>query len=230
LQQDKLNYYRQRLNFERETALARLSGLEEGKQLGGLRDTLQELSMYDNHPADIGTETFERSKDLGLRDLARVQLGKIEEALEKIEKGTYGICEGCGKGIPESRLEAVPATTLCFDCQQRREELDKAKRRPAEEGVLMPPFGGFPEDRFLWDENREDRVMYDGEDAWQEVARYGNSSDVVHGEMGVPPAQAEEKRGVVQDVESVPYWRDQDGTFYQDFRGRDDEGRPAGPV
>ncbi len=230
MEQDKLNYYRRRLNFEREEILARLSQLEEAEHLGGLRDTLQELSMYDNHPGDIGTETFERSKDVGLRDLARVQLGKIEEALRKIEKRTYGICENCGHGIPAARLEVVPATTLCFRCRQKREELDKGKRKPVEEAVVMPPYGGFPEHRFLLDENIEDRIMYDGEDAWQEVARYGTSSDVVHGELGNPPAQAEEKRGAVEDIDSIPYWRDREGAFYQDFRGRDDEERPGGPV
>ncbi len=229
MEQDKLNYFRRRLRLEREEALARLSRLEEAEQLGGLRDALQELSMYDNHPGDLGTETFERSKDLGLRDLARVRLGKIEEALEKIEKGAYGICEVCGEEIPDARLEAVPTAALCFRCQQEREENGRTKRRPVEEGVVMPPFGGFPEDRFS-KENRE-RIMYDGEDGWQEVARYGTSSDVVHGESGIPPELAEEKRGSVEDVESLPYWRDRrDGTFYQDFRGRDDEERPGGPV
>jgi len=62
--------------------------------LGGLRDSINELSMYDNHPADIGTETFERSKDIGLKDLAQRQIKEINDALGRITEGNYGICEG----------------------------------------------------------------------------------------------------------------------------------------
>lgn len=230
MDQDKLKFFRQRLYAEQEEVLNRLFHLEAGQLGMGLRDSLVELSLYDNHPGDVGTETFERSKDIGLRDQARVQLGKIQEALAKMEKGTYGICEVCGREIPEARLQAVPATTLCFQCQKEREEREKFKCRPVEEEVIMLPFGGFPGDRLTDVRNVEDKLMYDGEDSWQEVARYGTSSDLVHGELGVPPPEAEEKRGAVEDIESLPYWRGRDGMFYQDFRGRDDEERPGGPV
>ena len=83
-------------------------GLDEAQA-----DSVGELSAYDNHPADLGDETFERGKDLGLLDNARVLLGKVEEALARIKSGTYGRCELCGRDIDLDRLEAVPWTTLC---------------------------------------------------------------------------------------------------------------------
>ena len=71
-------------------------------------------SSNDNHLADTASETYERELDEGLEEDAREQLRQVEEALARIEAGTYGISV-CGKKIPLERLEAVPWTTLCID-------------------------------------------------------------------------------------------------------------------
>jgi YteA family regulatory protein len=75
--------------------------------------SLQEFAMYDNHPADIGSEMFEREKDLALDSLDRETLKEIDQALARMEEGTYGICTVCGKPIPEERLEALPQSQTC---------------------------------------------------------------------------------------------------------------------
>ena len=72
-------------------------------------------SIYENHLADTASETYERELDEGLEEDAREQLREVEDALARIEAGTYGICAVCGKKIPLERLEAVPWTTLCID-------------------------------------------------------------------------------------------------------------------
>jgi RNA polymerase-binding protein DksA len=72
-------------------------------------------SSNDNHLADTASETYEREMDEGLEEDARGQLREVEEALARIEAGTYGTCAVCGKKIPLERLEAVPWTTLCID-------------------------------------------------------------------------------------------------------------------
>lgn len=220
---EKLQYFRQLLEEEKRELMDRLSHMEDAEVLNSLQDSISELSMFDNHPADIGTETFERSKDIGLRDLIRVQLARNRSALERLDYGTYGRCERCGKEIPEERLEAVPSAALCLECQRGEEERLRFYRRPVEEGVVMPPYGGFPEDRLY----TEQEVEFDGQDSWQAVARYGNSSDVVKGELGLPLTEAGEDLGLVEDVESVPYYRDPDGTIYRDYRGKDDERTPG---
>ena len=69
----------------------------------------------DNHLADTASETFERELDEGLENDATRQLREVEEALVRIEDGTFGTCSVCGKEIGEDRLEAVPWTTLCID-------------------------------------------------------------------------------------------------------------------
>jgi RNA polymerase-binding transcription factor DksA len=60
------------------------------------------------HPGDIGTDLFERERDLGeLEDVER-QLHEVEEALRRLDEGTYGVCDVCGRPIPDERLEANP--------------------------------------------------------------------------------------------------------------------------
>ena len=84
--------------------------------------THNELSYYDNHPADTGSELFQTEKDLVLNSRDESTLKKINSALDNIHKGTYGICENCGAKIPLERLEAIPYTTLCPKCQNEQYE------------------------------------------------------------------------------------------------------------
>ena len=83
-------------------------------------EQISELAAYDQHQADIGTETFEREKDFSLLEQLEAELDDLDRALRKIEEGTYGICEACGKEIPPERLEAMPGTRLCIEDQARR--------------------------------------------------------------------------------------------------------------
>ena len=84
-------------------------------------DALGELSSADQHPADIGTETFEREKDLSILEHVDAQLADVEAALARIEDGAYGRCDICGKEIDADRLRARPATRFCVDDQGRVE-------------------------------------------------------------------------------------------------------------
>ena len=74
-----------------------------------------ELSVYDNHPADSGSELHEREKDLTLLKYAQSDLDKIEHALHMINIGKYGVCEICSKAIDIERLNAIPYTTYCTE-------------------------------------------------------------------------------------------------------------------
>ena len=77
-------------------------------------------SSADNHLADTASETFERELDEGLEEDAERQLREVDAALARLEDGSYGRCEACGKEIPEERLEAIPWTTLCIDDARRQ--------------------------------------------------------------------------------------------------------------
>lgn len=167
-------------------------GMEEG-----MNDVIGELSGYDNHPADIGTELFERGKDVALNEEDEKQLEEVETALFRMEAGDYGTCVVCGKGIPYERLEAVPETAYCIDHQQDKEI---SNRRPAEEEISSPPFG----DHF---NDKKDTNFYDAEDAWQEVEQYGTSNPPDYFREGRNynelTIDQDERQGYVDDVEGI---------------------------
>ncbi len=112
-----------RFREELEQARGRLQRTIEHHDIGGasLTEETGELlsGSGDNHMADTATETYEREMDEGLEEDAREQLRQVENALGRIEAGTYGTCEACGKEIPAERLEAVPWATLCIDDARR---------------------------------------------------------------------------------------------------------------
>src|SRR6188472_1867983 len=91
-----------------ESLTIRLDKHKETEKMQALSDSTGELSHYDNHPADSGTELYEREKDMALHAQVRHELEEVQQALDRIEKGTYGTCEQTGKHIPLERLQANP--------------------------------------------------------------------------------------------------------------------------
>jgi RNA polymerase-binding transcription factor DksA len=94
-------------------------------------ENISELSSINQHPADIGTETFEREKDLSILEQIEAELADVEHALRRLDEGTYGICEACGQTIDEARLEALPAARFCLKDQAAAEQ---EMRRPTAAG------------------------------------------------------------------------------------------------
>ena len=87
---------------------------------GSEGEELSELSDYDQHPADTGTETFEREKDLSILDSLESELAELEAALQRVDDGTYGVDELTGEPIAPERLEAVPTARTNVDTNRRR--------------------------------------------------------------------------------------------------------------
>lgn len=80
-------------------------------------ESAQEPSSYSQHQADVGSDTFDRERDLTILDSVEGDLTDVEHALTRLDEGTYGTCEACGKAIADDRLEAQPATRFCLDDQ-----------------------------------------------------------------------------------------------------------------
>jgi RNA polymerase-binding transcription factor DksA len=110
---------RRRLTEERERLNATLAGLET--DIEAQKESLQELSVVDEHQADIGTETFEREKDLSILESVQAGIADIDAAEERLERGTYGSCEVCHNPIPDDRLDALPAARFCVEHQAQVE-------------------------------------------------------------------------------------------------------------
>jgi YteA family regulatory protein len=129
------------------------------------KESTGELSNYDNHPGDLGTELYEKEKDIALNDLHEKELEDIDAALDQIEEGKYGVCKTCGEDILKERLEAIPSTLYCKEHTPGQHSSDD---RPVEEEVAGPDYS-----RRSNDEN--DATFFDAEDTWQTVAKYGTS-------------------------------------------------------
>ena len=116
----------------RELLLKRKSELQKGIQhiaddalKTSQRDAAGDLSAYSLHMADVATDNYDREFSLSLADNEQKILNRIDEALEKIESGSYGLCELCGKKVSKVRLKAVPYAELCVPCQQKQEKKRK---------------------------------------------------------------------------------------------------------
>jgi RNA polymerase-binding transcription factor DksA len=92
------------------------------RQMNGLaKESAQELPGYSLHMADSGTDNFDRDFALSLLSSDQDAVYEIEEALKRIEKKTYGVCELTGKNIPRARLEAIPWTRFTVEAQAQLE-------------------------------------------------------------------------------------------------------------
>jgi DnaK suppressor protein len=102
--------------------------------MGVSRDTLRsraegsEASAFGMHQADAGSDAYDRDFALSLLSQEQDALYEIEEALKRVDAGTYGICEMSGKQIPHARLEAIPFARFTVECQTQIEKQKKAQR------------------------------------------------------------------------------------------------------
>ncbi|MDC3417058.1 TraR/DksA C4-type zinc finger protein [Aquibacillus salsiterrae] len=131
-----------------------------------IKESMGELSNYDNHPADHGTALFEREKDIALNEHAEQELKDIKAALAAIDQGTYGKCEVCGADIPFDRLEVIPTTLRCV--QHAEQEVKQV--RPVEEDVFHSSVNEVESEV-----EEEESTGFDPEDTWQRVEKFGSS-------------------------------------------------------
>jgi len=100
------------------------------KQMSGLaKESAQEMAGYSLHMADSGTDNFDRDFALSLLSSDQDAIYEIEEALKRIEKETYGVCELTGKNIPKARLEAIPWTRFTVQAQAQLEREGALRQR-----------------------------------------------------------------------------------------------------
>lgn len=111
---------RGRLEEER-TRLLNAARYLQKENPGSMEEELGELwsGGSENHPGDMATVTYDRELDQGLEEGVQQTLEQVDAALERIETGTYGTCELCGKPIAPGRLEAIPWATRCIDDAKR---------------------------------------------------------------------------------------------------------------
>ncbi len=137
-----------------------------GTQYELIKESMGDLSSYDNHPGDQGTELYEREKDIALNDHAEEEVKDINKALQAIEAGTFGKCEVCGTDIDKDRMLAMPTSLRCIEHADHRISRD----RPAEEDVIHPSVNEMESSV-----DEEESTIFDAEDSWQRVSAWGSS-------------------------------------------------------
>jgi YteA family regulatory protein len=137
-----LDHYKHLLDHHQEHHMEILDDMENLSMGENDNNNSSELSYYDNHPAEIASELFDMQHQMALKKHQKNELDQINQAREKMEKGTYGICEECGKDIDPSRLELLPHAKQCIECAKAWDDVvltlkqSRNKTRPAEEQVL----------------------------------------------------------------------------------------------
>ena len=115
----ELNWFRDLLHSRRQELLG-----EAGRTVSGMVDSKENFP----EPADRAALESDRNATLRIRDRERKLISKIDEALGRIEDGSYGKCEECGGEIGVERLRARPVTTLCINCKSQQEAEERRRR------------------------------------------------------------------------------------------------------
>ncbi len=190
MDKQKLKHFRNILLKEKKDMLNTLDLMNSNNPNESMPEYFDELSMYDNHPADLGTEMFIMEQNMSLKSSQANTVDEIDAALERIDDGSYGVCTVCGKDIDEDRLEIIPYTSVCVECSNKEVPIDKKMSyRPQEEENIQFPYGSSNTDISI-----EDKIGFDGEDSLQSVLKY---NDV----PGDPSFTTGDNQGVFDDVE-----------------------------
>ncbi len=122
----QLKYYRQLLLTERARCAGEIRTIAK-EASHSPREASGDLSGYTVHMADMSADTYERELSTNLVSSEQAVLYQIDEALKRLDDGTFGICESCNKSITVGRLKVVPYASLCITCQRVKEQ--KSKRQ-----------------------------------------------------------------------------------------------------
>jgi RNA polymerase-binding protein DksA len=127
MEKERINYFEKKLLTEREKIRTHLSRLQDTLFKKSQRDAAGEKA-YSQHMAELGSDEHEREQGYQLATSEGRYLYHVDEALRRIQNGTYGLCERCKKEIDGERLEVVPTARFCINCK-RLEEKEELPRK-----------------------------------------------------------------------------------------------------
>lgn len=170
MNREKMDHYKQLLLENKMQLEQTINRMKENKTAEQDKDSPTELSNYDNHPADTGTQLYDLEHNMALKIHEEHLLKDVNVALKRVEDNNYGKCAFCGRDIAVERLEAIPFTRLCLDCENSREVTPEvlSKQRPNEEKVIDAPFGR----KYL---NKQEDDEHEGMDLLNDLMKYGSA-------------------------------------------------------
>jgi DnaK suppressor protein len=122
LNKKELAEYRKMITKRKNEVLDSISRISEDTLKKSQKDASGDISGYTFHMADVATDNYDREFSLGIASNDRQFLYDLEDALKRIEEGTFGICEECKSVLTKARLKALPYARLCLNCQQKKEK------------------------------------------------------------------------------------------------------------
>lgn len=117
-----LIYFKKLILKKKEEVLDQIKHISDDTLKKSQKDAAGDISGYTYHMADIATDTYDREFSLSLASNERKIIYEIDDAIKKIEEGTFGVCEMCKNLIAKTRLKALPYARLCLKCQQNSEK------------------------------------------------------------------------------------------------------------
>lgn len=114
-----LNKFREALNSERERLQDQIRRIDDRTAGRDRLDAQVSAEDFDEPGGDAAADTLERSQAMALGENFRDMLAHVDHALEKLQKGSYGECDSCGKNIAKARLDFLPWAAMCADCRKR---------------------------------------------------------------------------------------------------------------
>lgn len=118
----ELSDFKKLILKRKEEILEGIKHISEDTLKKSQKEAAGDISGYTYHMADVATDTYDREFSLGLASNDREELYELDDALKKIEDGTFGICEDCKSPITKTRLKAVPSARFCVSCQEKKEK------------------------------------------------------------------------------------------------------------
>jgi RNA polymerase-binding protein DksA len=122
LTKKELKEFKKLILRRKEEIIDDIRNISEDTLMKSQKEASGDLSGYTYHMADVATDNFVREFSLDRASNERQSLYELDDALKRIEEGTYGVCEDCKGLIAKNRLKAIPHTRLCVKCQEKREK------------------------------------------------------------------------------------------------------------
>ena len=124
MSKDQMKHFRQLLITERAKLAAEIKNIAHDASTSP-REASGDLSAYTVHMADMAADTYERELSMNIVSSEQEILYQIDDALKRLDDGSFGVCQQCSQPIAMSRLKAVPYASLCIECQRSKEQKNK---------------------------------------------------------------------------------------------------------
>ena len=197
---NKMKYLKDKLVKEGNQIERTLGQMRENGEASMSEHSPAELSNYDNHPADLGSELYTVEMNMALKVHEQSKLNNIKNALTKFENGSYGICEKCKKEIAYERLEAMPSAKFCIDCEKQKETYERNTPDMQYDEVFDAPFGRKylnkrEDDEFEGLDQLNDLMKYGSADTPQDMGGYEDYEEFYTNEL--------DNQGIVEEVDKI---------------------------